>query len=90
MDDLFVLYITFFKNVLGPDFILMAYNVRTDRAHLVREFLKMWEKLFDGLASQISWPNRYRACLGCFGKKLEYGFRFPETSQGLKIALKNE
>lgn len=41
MDDLFVLYITFFKNVLGPDFILMAYNVRTDRAHLVREFLKM-------------------------------------------------
>lgn len=41
MDDLFVLYITFFKNVLGPDFILMAYNVRRDRAHLVREFLKM-------------------------------------------------
>lgn len=40
-ENIFVRYVNICRDTVGPDFILMDYNLRPDRAHLVNEFLQV-------------------------------------------------
>lgn len=85
-DNVLVPYVHLFRDAVGPDLILMVYNSRLTRAHLVDLFPE--SKNIRLMASQVSKAKPYiEYILDALGKKNATRFSLSRNTQGLKTAL---